>query len=97
MQPANLIIGGHFDPKGYPIYQSSLGDVIRIATFSVMLAGPIWLVILGVRLAFMLGRNWTRLLISQRRLGVVAVLSGLSVLVFMVSPLGHLVMTWFAD
>lgn len=98
-QPELMVIGGNFDPKGYPMfyYQSPLGGIIYLISFFTMLTAPIFIVFFGGILSVRLARYWDYLLPRQRRLGSLVLLMSMALLIFTFSPLGRLIFTWHMD
>lgn len=92
-QPVELVRGGNFDPKGYPLYASALGW----AAFVVLVCGSIWMAGGGLALASVLARKGRHLPTGQRLLGAAAVFASASTLVFMISPWGWLIVVWLMD
>jgi hypothetical protein len=99
LEPANAVRGGMFDPKGYAFYSSdqTYPNPLLILTILVMLVTPIWTVIWGSVAALTLGKYWRLLRGNQRFLGGLALLASVSLIAFVFSPFGRLVMTWLID
>jgi hypothetical protein len=88
-----------FDPKGYAFYSSdqTYPNLMLILSTLVMLVSPIWMAIWGSVAALTLWKHWRQLRGKQRLLGGMALLASVSLIAFVFSPLGRLVMTWYAD
>jgi hypothetical protein len=98
LQPANLVRGGMFDPKGYPMYgDGTYGSILSMATISVLLIGPIWEMVFGGTLTVTLARYWSFFPRRQRLFGILVAAVSLGMIAFIFSPLGRLIMTWRMD
>jgi hypothetical protein len=96
-QPAPAIIGGAYDPKNLALFATAQGQVLYILGTLALVLLP-WL---GGLLALVslvaLARGWRTLAARGRTLGVAALLAWGSALLFMASPAGRLISTWWAD
>jgi hypothetical protein len=98
LQPENMVRGGMFDPKGYAIYgDGTYGNILSLATISVLLIAPIWELVFGGALVVTLGRYWPFFPRHQQRIGILAVMVSIGVIGFIFSPLGRLIMVWRMD
>ncbi len=98
-QPYFEVIGGVFDPKGYPLfdYNTDFGSILHLAAILMIVIAPAWSIIFGGVLSLHLVRYWRWLLKSERRFRVAILLVNLALLAFMFSPLGRLIIIWHMD
>jgi len=93
-QPANLVIGGAFDPKGLP----GLHPLVHSIGFLLILITPIMIAIFGPLLLIYARRHWTLIPRTERLLITSVGIGSLALLVFMfTSPLARLITTWWLD
>jgi hypothetical protein len=76
--------------------RDTLGQLAKalLAEFT-LLTGPFWVILFGVGLVITLWKRWTRLQHRGRVFSGIALMANLSLILFVVSPLGSLVMQWW--
>jgi len=97
LEPSDSVAGGGFDPKGFPIYNSEIGCLLRLFSILVLMIAPLWISIFGSLLGFTVVRFWAVLDIQQRRYGLAATSLGFGLLAFSFSPYGRVILGWFMD
>lgn len=87
------IFNGYYDPKGYDLYQN-VG--LMLPGWATLLFYPMTLLVLPLA-GGLLWRSWQGISHTERRLslGVITLWAGL--FVFMLTPEGQLILTWFMD
>ena len=93
-QPANLVIGGAFDPKGLP----GLHAAVYTIGFLLIIIAPIVISIFAPLILMHSWRRWSAIPAPERLMtsAVGAICLALLVFIF-TSPLGRLIMTWWLD
>lgn len=96
--PSNLVAGGVFDPKGYPIYTDAVfGAPLRLITLIALPITPALVIAFGGFLLMSLPRGLKRLTRAERVAGVLVISASLAFVVMAFSPLGMLIMRWHMD
>ncbi len=90
------VISGSLDPEAFPPYGGSPNLLPKVAVL-VLLAAPVWNAIFGVGVLVMLGIFWKRLSSHYRLLGIVAVLAAIAPTLFLLSPEGINVASWWMN
>ena len=97
LQPAEAIASGAYDPKNLPISQTIFGSVGRLSGMIVGLVGMPLLAASAVGMAFSARAAWKKLPTTQRLWGVSALGVAMSMIAFMLSPVGRLIVLWYFD
>jgi hypothetical protein len=82
------------DQPTYIFYQAPLLYTLGILLY---LSSPLWIVLTEGLLTLMLWQGWSQLSINRRRLGILALLAGVTVFLSMATPIGEIVFLWFYD
>jgi len=99
LQPAAYVMGGSFDPKGFPLYDPGtlIGAAVHMLAVLAIVITPVWTAGFGTLLAFTMGRYWFIFAARQRRLGLLAVALSAGLFVLFFSPPGRMLLAWFMD
>lgn len=97
LKPAAMVAGGNFDPKGFPVYYSTIGCYIRLLSMIVALLTPLWIAGFGSLLGITLVRYWVVIPARQRAYSLVALSLASGLMVFLSSPVGRVIVSWFWD
>lgn len=98
LQEASAVASGAFDPKGYPLYSTGgFGIMISLLAIVATLLTPIGLPAAALLMSVPLVHGWRQFSRVQRRVSVGVILLMVGWLVFTLSPLGRLILTWFLD
>lgn len=97
LKPASMVAGGNFDPKDFPVYNSTIGCYVRLLSMIVALLTPLWIAGFGSLLSITLVRYWVVIAERQRVYSLVALSLAFGLLVFLFSPAGRVIMSWFMD
>ncbi len=99
LQPTENVIGGQFDPKGFSLYlgDSGTGNIFYLLTILVMMFAPVVGIALSIFCGVWLVRRWGKLNLRQYLIGGAAMLMGISLILFLLSPLGRVIYTWMFD
>lgn len=89
--------GGADDPQGHIISQTEVGGEMRLLAMIAVVATPPGAVAFGLRLAYLALRDWQRLTTVRRRLVLIAFAMIVGVLVFLLSDVGRLMLSWYLD
>ncbi|MCC6613095.1 MAG: hypothetical protein IT320_06420 [Anaerolineae bacterium] len=93
LEPANLVAGGSFDPKGFEL----TGGWLRMVGFLTLTLGPLAVAVCGGLIAFRLLRRGDQLPSRLRLYGVISCAAAIGLWLFIFSPLGRLILAWFLD
>lgn len=92
-QPADLVRGGLFDPKDYPL----TGGWLRVVGILAVVIAPIMVVVLSGA-ALLWAVRHRALLMQRTRVSIgLSILIAAGLWVFILSPPGRLILTWFMD
>jgi len=93
LEPANLVAGGSFDPKGFELTSGWL----RLVGFLTLTLGPLAVTICGGVIAFRLIRRGEQLPSRWRTYAWISCAATIGLWLFIFSPLGRLILAWFLD
>lgn len=96
-QPVNLVIGGQFDPKGQAFYQSTFGSLVYVVGIIMLVAAPIALIGYTPVLLWSSHREWKVLSASWKITGLLLVTVSFTLLLFLYTGAGKLILTWLMD
>ncbi|MBE0691448.1 MAG: hypothetical protein IH587_15120, partial [Anaerolineae bacterium] len=93
LEPANLVAGGSFDPKDFAL----TGGWLRWLGFFTLMIAPLAVAISGGLIAIRLIKRGQQLPSRLRLYGVLGCAAALGLWLFILSPLGRLILAWFLD
>lgn len=96
-QPANLVTGGHFDPKGMVFYQSLLGMLVYVMGIMLFIATPVFLIAFVPLMLVGMARSWRALTWQWQAAGVGLLMGAAALAAFLYAGTGRLILTWFMD
>lgn len=96
-KPINLIFDSAFDPKFYPLYAGSAGEVLLYLTYLIALFAPIFGSVTGVYLWRWRVRNKITLNRVQQIVSYAAFTAAAMLTLFCLTPLGRTFYLWMLD
>lgn len=93
LEPANLVAGGSFDPKGFEL----TGGWLRLVGLLTLTLGPLAVTICAGIIAFRLIRSGGQLPARLRTYAWISCAAAIGLWLFIFSPMGRLILAWFLD
>ena len=96
-EPPQFVVGGAYDPKGFPFFQTTVGGLARLAGMFTLAFAPFWVAIFGIIFLFgalVAWRRWNR---EHRAVALVSLAASLMMLLFIFSEVGQVITRWYAD
>jgi hypothetical protein len=90
------VITGSLGPEAFPPYSGRPNPLPGIAVF-ILLAAPVWNAVFGIGVLVMLGIFWRRLSSHHRLVGILAVVAAIVPTLFLLSPEGVNVASWWMN